>query len=90
MEYAAKCGVVYWAVNFRLSCCANKHTWVGTEHCPVCGGDTDSVITRVVGFFTAVKNWVPTRREYDWPNRQFYEEKDMTIPSVQTTEVKAS
>lgn len=37
MEYAAKQGVVYWAVNYKLHICKNNHTWVGLEHCPVCG-----------------------------------------------------
>lgn len=77
MEYAAKCGVVYWAINYRLNCCKSRHTWVGTEMCPVCGEHWDSQITRVVGFFTTVKNWNPVRREKDWPNRQFYTEDDL-------------
>lgn len=72
MEYAAKCGVVYWAINYRLYCCPKKHTWVGTEICPVCGEHWENEITRVVGFFTTVKNWNPVRRTEDWPNRQFY------------------
>lgn len=72
MEYAAKVGVVYWAINYHLNCCPNKHTWVGSEMCPSCGGIRESQITRVVGFFTTVKNWNPVRREHDWPNRKFY------------------
>lgn len=78
MEYAAKVGVVYWAINYRLNCCQNKHTWVGTEICPTCGEVWDSQITRVVGFFTTVKNWNPVRREHDWPNRQFYSHTEMS------------
>lgn len=77
MEYAAKCGVVYWAINYRLNCCKSRHTWVGTDICPTCGEHWDSQITRVVGFFTTVKNWNPVRREKDWPNRQFYKEEDL-------------
>ena len=72
MEYAAKCGVVYWAVNYRIRMCENHHTWVGTEKCPVCGKPYTDEITRVVGFFTNTKHWNKTRREHDWPNRQFY------------------
>ena len=76
MEYAAKCGVVYWAINYKLYCCPAKHTWVGTEHCPKCGKHWENEISRVVGFFTIVKNWNVTRREADWPNRQFYDHND--------------
>lgn len=72
MEYAAKCGVVYWAVNYRIRMCENHHTWVGTNKCPVCGKPYTDEITRVVGFFTNTKHWNKTRREHDWPNRQFY------------------
>lgn len=72
MEYAARQGVVYWAINYKLYCCPEKHTWVGTEMCPTCGKHWESEITRVVGFFTTVKNWNPVRRTEDWPNRQFY------------------
>ncbi|MCM1532913.1 MAG: hypothetical protein NC114_11695 [Ruminococcus flavefaciens] len=79
MKYAAKQGVVYWAINYKLNCCPNKHTWVGTDLCPTCGQHWDSQITRVVGFFTTVKNWNPTRRNEDWPNRQFYVEEDLQI-----------
>ena len=72
MEYAAKCGVIYWAVNYRIRMCEDHHTWVGTEKCPVCGKPYTDEITRVVGFFTNTKHWNKTRREHDWPNRQFY------------------
>ena len=72
MEYAAKCGVVYWAVNYRIRMCEDHHTWVGTDKCPVCGKPYTDEITRVVGFFTNTKHWNKTRREHDWPNRQFY------------------
>ena len=72
MEYAAKHGVVYWAVNYLLECCDEKHLWVGGETCPVCGKKSTNKMTRVVGFLTSVPNWHPVRRKYDFPNRQFY------------------
>lgn len=79
MEFAAKAGVVYWAVNYLLRCCPDKHTWVGGEICPTCGKNWEHEITRVVGFFTHVKNWNPVRRTEDWPNRQFYAEKEISL-----------
>ena len=72
MEYAAKKGVVYWAINYRIRICAEHHSWVGSDICPVCGKPWEEEATRVVGFFTYVKNWAKERREHDWPNRQFY------------------
>ena len=44
------------------------------EICPVCGEPITGTYTRVVGFLSKVNNWVPTRREKDFPNRQFYKE----------------
>lgn len=72
IEYAAKQGVVYWAINYRICFCKNHHSWVATSKCPVCGGEVAEEYTRVVGFLTNTKNWNKTRREHDWPNRQFY------------------
>lgn len=72
IEYAAKQGVVYWAINYRICFCKNHHSWVATSKCPVCGEEVAEEYTRVVGFLTNTKNWNKTRREHDWPNRQFY------------------
>ena len=72
MEYAAKCGVVYWAINYLLNCCEEKHLWVGGETCPTCGRPCVNHMTRVVGFLTTVANWHPVRRTFDFPQRQFY------------------
>lgn len=75
--YAAKSGVVYWAVNYLLRICNDNHTWVGSDRCPICGKEWSEEITRVVGFFTNVKNWNKVRREEDRPNRQFYGKEEM-------------
>lgn len=75
--YAAKSGVVYWAVNYLLRICDDNHTWVGSDRCPTCGKEWSEEITRVVGFFTNVKNWNKVRREEDRPNRQFYGKEEM-------------
>lgn len=72
MVYSAKCGVVYWAVNYALKRCINSHVFVDEDICPFCGEGIDHVSTRVVGFFTNVNNWNKVRRNNDWKNRQFY------------------
>lgn len=70
---SVKEGVVYFAVNFVLQECENKHMFVGNvDTCPHCGGKIIGTFTRVVGFLTKVDNWIPERREIDFPNRQFY------------------
>ncbi|MCK5607852.1 ribonucleoside-triphosphate reductase [Candidatus Pacearchaeota archaeon] len=72
MRYAAKCGVIYFAVNYALKRCEDDHLWVNGDTCPTCGKAIDRIVTRVVGFFTNVKNWNKTRREHDLNYRQFY------------------
>lgn len=74
MRYAAKCGVVYWAVNYALKRCINSHVFIDEDICPFCGNSIDHISTRVVGFFTNVNNWNETRRNHDWKNRQFYKD----------------
>lgn len=37
IEHAAKKGVVYFAINYKLHRCENSHMWVGTDRCPKCG-----------------------------------------------------
>ena len=69
----AKQGVVYFAINYVLLECEDGHMTIGNEDiCPICGKPIINKYTRVVGFLTNVKNWVKTRREQDFPNRQFY------------------
>lgn len=73
IKACAKAGVVYFAINFLLNKCENGHMTVGKmEVCSTCGGAIVDRLTRVVGFLTSVKAWSKTRREYDFPNRQWY------------------
>lgn len=75
IESCAKQGVVYFAINYLLKECENNHMFVGNvDKCPHCGGNIIGTFTRVVGFLTKVDNWIPERREVDFPNRQFYGE----------------
>ena len=70
----AKQGVVYFAINYVLEECEDGHMTVGNvDICPICGKPIINKYTRVVGFLTNVKNWVKTRRDEDFPNRQFYD-----------------
>ena len=70
----AKKHVVYFAINYVLCECVEGHMSVGNDQvCPVCGKEITGVYTRVVGFLTNVKNWHKTRREQDFPCREFYQ-----------------
>jgi ribonucleoside-triphosphate reductase (formate) len=73
IEHCAKKGVVYWAVNYNLQECENGHLAIGKEDkCKVCDAKITNNYTRVVGFLTNTKNWHKTRRDEDYPNRQWY------------------
>lgn len=73
IEACAKKGVIYWAINYNLQQCVDGHMTIGKgETCSVCGGKIENEYIRVVGFLTNTKNWNKTRREEDYPNRQFY------------------
>jgi ribonucleoside-triphosphate reductase len=73
--HCAKQGVIYFAINYVLQECENKHMFVGnTDTCNICGGKVIAKYTRVVGFMTKVDGWIPERKEIDFPNRQFYKE----------------
>lgn len=75
IKICAKKGVVYWAINYTLQECENGHMTVGKNNiCPICGKNIINEYSRVVGFLTNVKNWNKTRREIDYPNRQWYNE----------------
>lgn len=71
MKYAAKTGTIYWAVNYKIKRCINKHAWINGDICPICGEKIDQIVTRVVGFFTIVENWNKVRRD-EFPERVFY------------------
>ena len=73
IKYCAKQGVVYWAINYNLQECEEGHLTVGkNSNCTICGKPIINNYTRVVGFLTNTKNWHPTRRKIDYPNRVFY------------------
>jgi ribonucleoside-triphosphate reductase len=78
IKSAAKCGVVYWAINYNLQQCINEHMTVGKNtHCPLCHELIINNYIRVVGFLVNTKNFHKTRRELDYPNRQFYQKVDI-------------
>lgn len=73
IKTCAKQGVVYFAINYNLQECEVGHMSVGkNDNCNICGNIIVNNYTRVVGFLTNTKNWHQTRREQDYPNRQFY------------------
>lgn len=78
IKTCAKMGVVYFAINYVLAECKNGHICVTNGGiCTICGEEVINKFTRVVGFLTNIRNWHEVRREKDFPNRQFYDGKDI-------------
>lgn len=74
IKYAVGCGCEHFALNPVYSECVDGHTTFGKfDTCPVCGKEIDTHYTRVVGFFTPVKDWKYERREWEFNKRKFVE-----------------
>ena len=87
IKYAIKCGAEHFALNRLFARCENGHTTLTTDDkCPKCGAKITQHLTRVVGFLTVVENWVPERRNWEFPRRKF---KGLpTVEEMKTEEEK--
>lgn len=77
VEYAVSCGCEHFALNAVYSECVKGHVHLGkTYNCKECGDKVKDHMTRVVGFFTRVSAWNPTRRDWEFDKRTFVNLKD--------------
>lgn len=49
LNYVASQGVIYFAFTTKISVCKDKHAFIGTQTCPVCGEPIADTYARVVG-----------------------------------------
>lgn len=79
LNTARETGTVYFAVNRVFSECENGHMTISNSGiCKECGGTVIKQVTRVVGFFTAVSGWSPTR-QVEFKDRVFYNTKGRRV-----------
>ena len=80
LNYIASQGVIYFAFNGKISVCEDKHAFIGTKTCPVCGKPIADTYTRVVGFYTPVSSYQKIRRR-EFDERKWYNvlDKDFTM-----------
>lgn len=72
IEYVAKQGVVYWAMNYGFSICKTcGKMYIGNLDKSPCHDAGCKHMTRVVGFYVMVDSWSKERRE-EFNHRQFY------------------
>lgn len=68
--------VIYFAFNTRINECKNHHGFVGTDICPVCGGEVHDTYQRVVGYLTPVRSYSKDRKK-EFSTRKWYEYADI-------------
>lgn len=74
IKYIANSGVPHCAVCYRFGKCEDHPAIIvgqNTTKCPVCGKPITHLRTRVIGYFSDIHNWHPTRQEFDAPLRYY-------------------
>ena len=84
LQYCAREGVVYCALNYTLTRCGSCGTVTAGDiaKCPECGATNVEAYTRVVGFVTPVRSWHAKRRE------EFYKRKRYSNLDARQKEIK--
>lgn len=79
INYAVESGCEHFALNAVYSKCTKCGEVIKQKltKCPVCGYDEMEYYTRVVGFFTPVKDWNTVRREWEFQRRKFVDLKSI-------------
>ena len=75
--HAVECGCEHFAINVVYSQCTECHTVIigNVEVCHKCGKTHFDHYSRVIGFFTKVEDWNPTRRDWEFQRRKFVDLK---------------
>jgi ribonucleoside-triphosphate reductase len=76
LNHIARSGVIYFAFNTRICECKNHHGFVGSEHCPNCGGAVADTYQRIVGFLVKTAAYSKDRKR-EFNARQWYKYTEM-------------
>ncbi|MDD5651152.1 MAG: anaerobic ribonucleoside-triphosphate reductase [Candidatus Nanoarchaeia archaeon] len=80
INFAVESNCEHFAINSAFCKCENGHVTIGNKDlCPICSGKIIEKISRVVGFFTNVKDWSFYKREYDFKRRKEFKNGDFEI-----------
>ena len=72
LNYIANQGVIYFAFNPKINVCKNRHAFMGTKTCPICGEPVYDVYTRVVGFLVPESSFQKIRK-HECDLRRWYD-----------------
>lgn len=78
LNYVAGQGVIYFAFTGKINVCEDKHAFIGTKTCPVCGKPIADVFSRIVGFWTPVSSYQKIRKR-EWSARKWYNVEDSIL-----------
>lgn len=63
LNYVASKGVIYFAFTTKISVCEDKHAFIGTKNCPICGKPEVDKYARVVGFYVPISGYQKIRKK---------------------------
>lgn len=63
LNYVASKGVIYFAFTTKINVCEDKHSFIGTQTCLICGKPVADQYARVVGFYTPVSSYQKIRKK---------------------------
>lgn len=77
IRYAAEKGCAHFAINCIYTKCEDCNITIkgNLTKCPKCGKEHLSHYSRIIGYFSKVEDWNPTRKLFDFPNRKFVDLK---------------
>lgn len=75
IDFAVECKLSHFALNPVFSKCreCGKVSFGKIDVCPECSATGMEYLTRIVGYFTPVKDWTKERREWEFDNRKWFE-----------------
>ena len=72
LNYVASQGVIYFAFTTKINVCEDRHAFIGSKTCPICGKEVADTYSRVVGFYTPVSSYQAIRKR-EWDARRWYD-----------------
>ena len=72
LNYVASQGVIYFAFTTKISVCKDRHAFMGTTTCPICGEPIADTYSRVVGFYTPISSYQKIRKR-EFSQRKWYD-----------------
>lgn len=71
LNYVASKGVIYFAFTTKISVCEDRHAFIGTKECPICGKPKADEYSRIVGFYTPTSSYQKIRKR-EFNSRKWY------------------